>query len=65
MTEGLTEESEHGMRLKFDYELVANENAYESVTNMNYHSYLGVAYGKDLDEVRLILFLHEMPQLDY
>ena len=47
------------MRLKFDYELVANENAYESKDFYTYYSYFGVAYGKSEDEVNYLFLLNE------
>ena len=51
----VTEEEEHGLRLKFDYELVVNENAYESRDYNNYYSYLGIAFGESQDEVSSIV----------
>ena len=51
-TEKLTDLSEHGQRLKMDYDLVVNENAFETQSSGLYYTYLGAAYGPDIEEVR-------------
>ena len=51
-TEKLTDLSEHGQRLKMGYDLVVNENAYDTQSSGLYYSYVGAAYGPDIEEVR-------------
>jgi hypothetical protein len=59
-TDKLNKESEHGQQLKVDYDLVVNENAHDTMAMANYYSYVGAAFGPDLEEVGKLMNLSNL-----